>query len=396
MSGAPGALTPFRIDVPPHVLEDLARRLEHARLPGAPAEAGWEYGIEPGYLERLLARWRDGYDWRAAEARLNRLPQFMARVGEHRLHVIVERGSGPDPLPLVLTHGWPGSFVEFESVIGPLAHPERFGGRIEDAFDVIVPSLPGYGWSSAPSVPIDTRAIARLWHELMTTVLGYESYVAQGGDWGGLVTSWLGVDAATHVGAIHLNIMGLRPYLGQGSEPLDAEEEAWVARSRARLARETGYQAIQGTKPQTLAYALTDSPVGLLAWIAEKFHGWSAPGPDGPPFTLDQILTNVMVYWVTRSANTASWLYTAACRLEGMRLGRGERVAVPTALVCCPHDLFPAPPDRWVRRAYHCVRRTDLAAGGHFLAYERPAEFVEDVRAFFRDYGRGRGAGRGG
>ena len=388
MSGEAGALTPFRIDVAAEVLEDLARRLEHARLPVAPADGGWDYGTEPAYLERLRARWRRGYDWRAAEARLNRLPQFIARVGDHRLHVIVERGSGRGPLPLVLTHGWPGSFVEFEAVIGPLAHPERFGGRIEDAFDVIVPSLPGYGWSSAPATPISTRAIARIWDDLMTGVLRYDRYVAQGGDWGGLVTSWLGVDAPEHLAAIHLNIMGLRPYLGEGSEPLSPEEEAWVARSRARLARETGYQAIQGTKPQTLAYALNDSPVGLLAWIAEKFYGWSAPGPDGPPFTLDQILTNVMVYWVTGSASTASWLYTAARRLDGMRLGRGERVEVPTAFVSCPHDLFPAPPDRWVQRAYHCVRRTDLAVGGHFLAYERPAEFVEDVRAFFREYRR--------
>jgi microsomal epoxide hydrolase len=311
------------------------------------------------------------------------------------VHLVHERGSGPDPLPLVLTHGWPGSFVEFEAVVGPLAHPERFGGRIEDAFDVIVPSLPGYGWSSAPASPISTREIARIWDRLMTSTLGYGRYVAQGGDWGGLVTSWLGVDAPSHVAAIHLNIMGLRPYLGEGSTPLSPEEEAWVARTRARLARETGYQAIQGTKPQTLAYALADSPVGLAAWIAEKFHGWSAPGPDGPPFTLDQILTDVMVYWVTGSASTASWLYTAARRLDGMRLARGEFVGVPTAFVACPHDLFPAPPDSWVRRAYHCVRRTDLAVGGHFLAYERPVEFVGDVRAFFRDYraGRGRSAG---
>jgi pimeloyl-ACP methyl ester carboxylesterase len=388
VSGTSAGLTPFRIDVAQKTLDDLSARLAGARLPGAPADAGWNYGIEPGYLSRLLEHWRMRYDWRAAEARLNRLPQFIARVGDHRVHVIVERGSGPDPLPLVLTHGWPGSFVEFEAVIGPLAHPERFGGRVEDAFDVIVPSLPGYGWSSAPPAPISTRDIARVWDQLMISVLGYDRYVAQGGDWGGLVTSWLGIDAAERVAAIHLNIMGLRPYLGEGSPPLSAEEEAWVARTRARLARETGYQAIQGTKPQTLAYALTDSPVGLAAWIAEKFHGWSAPGPDGPPFTLDQILTNVMVYWVTATAGTASWLYTAARRLDGMRLGRGERVGVPTAFVACPHDLFPAPPDRWVQRAYHCVRRTDLPVGGHFLAYERPAEFVEDVRAFFRDYRR--------
>ena len=386
MRPEPRGLAPFRIDVPASVLEDLADRLARARFPGAPAAAGWDYGVEPDYLRRLVEYWRTDYDWRAVEARLNRLPQFVASVGGYRVHLVYERGSGPDPLPLVLTHGWPGSFVEFEAAVGPLAHPERFGGRVEDAFDVIVPSLPGYGWSSAPPAPISTRDIARIWDELMTSTLGYERYAAQGGDWGGLVTSWLGVDAPAHVVAIHLNIMGLRPYLGEGSPPLSPEEEAWIARTRARLARETGYQAIQGTKPQTLAYALTDSPVGLAAWIAEKFHGWSAPGPGGPPFTMEQILTDVMIYWLTGSVYSASWLYTAARRLDGMRLARGELVGVETAFVACPHDLFPAPPDSWVRRAYNCVRRTDLAVGGHFLAYERPAEFVEDVRSFFRGY----------
>ena len=379
-------LEPFTLDVPVDALEDLARRLEQARLPGEPANAAWDYGTSLPYLRRLLDYWRTEYDWRAVEARLNRLPQFVARVGSHRIHLVHERGSGPGPLPLVLTHGWPGSFVEFEAVVGPLAHPERFGGRVEDAFDVIVPSLPGYGWSEPPPAPISTRDIARIWDELMTSVLGYPRYVAQGGDWGSLVTSWLGLDAAERVAAIHLNMMGLRPYMGEGSPPLTAEEEGWVARTRARLTRETGYQAIQGTKPQTLAYALTDSPVGLAAWIAEKFHGWSPPSPDGPPFTMDQILTDVMIYWLTGSANTASWLYTAARRLQGMRLGRGELVATPTAFLCCPHDLFPPPPDSWIQRVYRCVRRTDLPVGGHFLAYERPVEFVEDVRAFFRGY----------
>ena len=180
---APPGLVPFRIEVPAHVLDDLAERLARARLPGAPADAGWDYGIEPGYLQRPVDYWRTDYDWRAVEARLNRLPQFMASVGSYRLHLVYEPGSGPAPLPLVLTHGWPGSFVEFEAVVEPLAHPERFGGRIEDAFDVVVPSLPGYGWSSAPPAPISPRDIARVWDELMTSALGRPRYVAQGGDW---------------------------------------------------------------------------------------------------------------------------------------------------------------------------------------------------------------------
>jgi len=380
------AFEPFRIDVPQALLYDLGERLGRARLPGAPVDAGWTYGTSPEYLERLLDYWRREYDWRAVEARLNRMPQFMASVGGYRIHLVYERGSGPAPLPLVLTHGWPGSFVEFEAVIGPLAHPERFGSRVEDAFDVVVPTLPGYGWSSPPPAPVTTRDIARVWDDLMTSVLGYPRYVAQGGDWGSLVTSWLAVDAGRHVEAIHLNMMGLRPHLGEGSPPLTAEEEAWAKQARSRLDRETGYQAIQGTKPQTLAYALMDSPVGLAAWIAEKFHGWSEPMAGDPPFTMEQIITNVMIYWVTGSANTASWLYTAARRLGGMRLERGELVTAPTGFLCCPHDLFPAPPDSWIRRVYPLMRRTDLPAGGHFLAYERPADFVEDVRAFFRSF----------
>ena len=379
-------LEPFTIDVPQPILDDLAERLGRARLPSGPANAAWEYGVDLAYLRRLLDYWRTAYDWRAVEARLNRLPQYIASVGGYRIHLVHERGSGSAPLPLVLTHGWPGSFVEFEAVVGPLAHPERFGGRVEDAFDVIVPSLPGYGWSSSPPAPVSTRDIARLWDELMSSVLGYPRYAAQGGDWGSLVTSWLGVDAAPHVVAIHLNMMGLRPHLGEGSAPLTPEEEAWVVRTRERLNRETGYQAIQGTKPQTLAIALTDSPVGLAAWIAEKFHGWSQPAADGPPFSLEQIITDVMIYWRTGSVNSASWLYTAARRVGGMRLSGNEFVGVPTGFLCCPYDLFPPPPDSWIRRAYHCVRRTDLPAGGHFLAYERPGDFVEDVRAFFRDF----------
>lgn len=380
------ALEPFRIAAPDAALRDLAERLRRVRLPGEPAAAGWRYGTSLAYLERLVGYWREEYDWRAVEARLNRLPQFIARVGGARIHLVLERGSGPRPLPLVLTHGWPGSFVEFEGVVERLAHPERFGGRVEDAFDVIVPSLPGYAWSSPPAEPVTTREIAALWHQLMTGALGYPQYVAQGGDWGSLVTSWLGVDFPREVRAIHINMMGLRPFLGEGSAPLAPEEAAWVVQARERLAGETGYQAIQGTKPQTLAYALTDSPVGLAAWIIEKFHGWSDPAAEAPPFPLQALVTNVMVYWLTGCANTSTWLYTAARRKGDMRLGKDESVAVPTGFLACPNDLFPPPPPAWVARAYRCVRRTDLPRGGHFAALEQGAEFVDDVRAFFRDF----------
>jgi microsomal epoxide hydrolase len=382
---APG-VEPFTIDVGDAVLNDLSERLRRARLPSEPTAAGWHYGANLEFMRGLVTYWRDEYDWRPVERHFNRLPQYRATVGDLRIHLIYERGAGTRPLPLVITHGWPGSFVEFDAVVEPLTHPERFGGAVEDAFDVVVPSLPGFGWSEAPAEPMTTREIARLWDRLMTSVLGYDRYVAQGGDWGSLVASWLGVDAAKRVPAIHINLMGLRPHLGDGSAPLAPEEAAWVARAREQLRRETGYQAIQGTKPQTLAYALTDSPVGLAAWIVEKVHGWTEPTASKPPFQFEPLVTNVMVYWVTGCANTASWLYTAARQRGGMRLGRGEFVSVPTGFLSCPNDLFPPPPDAWVRRVYNCVRRTDLPMGGHFVAWEQPRAFVEDVRTFFRAY----------
>jgi pimeloyl-ACP methyl ester carboxylesterase len=380
------ALESFTIDVPGAVLDDLRERLRRARFPGAPTAAGWRYGTNLDFMRRLAQYWLEEYDWRAVERHLNRLPNYLATVDDYRIHLVYERGSGPHPLPLVVTHGWPGSFVEFDAVVQPLAHPERFGGRTADAFDVVVPSLPGFGWSSPPPHPIDTREIARLWDQLMRSVLGYERYAAQGGDWGSLVASWLGVDAPDRIAAIHLNLMGLRPYRGAGSPPLTPEEADWVARAQDQLRRETGYQAIQGTKPQTLAYALTDSPIGLAAWIIEKCHSWTDPSASDPPIGLEQLITNVMIYWVTGCANTASWLYTAARGDGGMRLGREEFVSVPTGFLACPNDLFPPPPDAWVRRVYNCVRRTNLPRGGHFVAWEQGNAFIEDVRAFFRPY----------
>jgi pimeloyl-ACP methyl ester carboxylesterase len=379
-------IRPFTIDVPDGVLEDLRRRLEMTRLPTVPVNAGWRYGSDRAFMERVIGHWLNGYDWRKVERRLNEFPQFTAEVDGCTIHFIHVKGSGSNPLPLVMTHGWPGSFVEFESVIEALAHPELLGGDTGDAFDVIVPSIPGYGWSSAPAEPITTREIAPLWHGLMTDVLGYKTYVAQGGDWGSLITSWLGVDFAQSVMAIHINMMGLRPYTGKGSDPVAPDEAEWLEAARARLRSESGYQAIQGTKPQTLAFGLNDSPAGLAAWIIEKFHGWSE-SPNGiPPFTLDQLITNVMIYWITRSIYTSTWLYTAARGQGGMGLSKGEKVLSPTGFLTCPHDLFSPPPDAWVRRSYNLARRTDCPSGGHFAAYERGADLVTDVRSFFRDY----------
>lgn len=377
---------PFTVAVPAPVLADLRERLARTRWPAEPAAPPWRWGTSLAYLRQVVERWRDGYDWRRWERELNRWPQYRARVGGGRLHFILERGSGPRPLPLVITHGWPGSVVEFLEVIDPLAHPERHGGDAADAFTVVAPSLPGYGFSDPPDAPIAPRQIAALWRELMVDVLGCRRYGAQGGDWGAVVSSWLALDHPAEVAAIHLNMVGLRPWLGEGAPPLEPQERQWIARARAWRARESAYQQIQGTKPQTLAYGLTDSPAGLAGWILEKFHGWTVPGSEGPPpFEVDRLLTNVMLYWIN-GINASTWLYCSLVDGTAAALGRGERVAVPTGLLLFPRDLLAGPPDHWVRRAYNVVHRRDAAAGGHFAALEHGPLLVEDVRAFFRPY----------
>jgi pimeloyl-ACP methyl ester carboxylesterase len=384
---------PFSISVPQADLDDLRDRLARTRLTPSP-RPGWVLGTDIEYMKCLLAEWRDRYDWRVVESRLNRLKQYTSEVDGYRIHFVWEKGSRADALPLVLTHGWPGSFVEFEQIIMPLAHPEQFGEDPNDSFDVIVPSIPGYGWSPAPSCPITTRDVSRIWHHLMTDVLGYKSYVAQGGDGGSLVASWLGVDQPQVVRAIHINMMGLRPYTGEGSAPLAPEEKEWLEIARRRLRQESGYQVIQGTKPQTLSFGLNDSPIGLAAWIVEKFHGWSDGSTGVPPFTSEQLITNVMVYWLTQSIYSSIWLYTAARIAGDMGLRKNEFVSAPTGFLSCPHDLFPPPPDAWVKRTYNLVQRTNWERGGHFAAYEQGDKLVREIRSFFRQF-RTRSASQG-
>jgi pimeloyl-ACP methyl ester carboxylesterase len=378
-------IEPFRIAVPDAVLADLRERLARARLPDEIPGSEWTYGTSLSYMRELVAYWRDRYDWRAAEARLNRLRQFLARVGDLRIHFVHERGVGPKPLPLVITHGWPGSIAEFTEIIGPLTDPARHGGDPADAFDVVAPSMPGYGFSDHPTAPgMDPERIAALWVELMRG-LGYERFGAQGGDWGAMVSTYLGARHAPHLIGVHLNmVIALPPDPKNPSvEGLTQAEVVELMEAQQFLQEETGYQRIQGTKPQTLAYALNDSPAGLAAWIVEKFRTWSDCGGDiERRFTKDQLLTNIMLYWVPETANSSCRLYYEAVHADKFPPA-GLRVEVPTGCAIFPRELI-RPPRLWAERIFNVRRWTRMPAGGHFAAMEEPQALLEDIRAFFR------------
>ena len=374
---------PFRIEVPDAVLDRIRARVADYVWHEMPDDGGWAYGANLDYMKALCAYWLSGFDWRAQEAELNRFPHFTAPVEGIDLHFIHERGSGPAPLPLLISHGWPGSVAEFVEVIEPLAHPERFGGDERDAFDVVAPSLPGFGFSGRPARPMGPRRMAGLFARLMTGVLGYGGYVAQGGDWGGAISSWLGYEHGPACRAIHVNIMTMRT----PDPPRGAEEEAWAARFEREQALEEGYRVQQATRPQTLSYAMMDSPVGVAAWIVEKFHAWSDLEAGGleSVYTRDELLTNVMIYLVTGTFNTASWIYYGR-REEGGRVlsPEGRRVEVPTGCALFPAEFLAWPPRSYVERLYNVTRWTEMPRGGHFAAMEQPGLLVEDLRAFAR------------
>ena len=392
---------PFKVDIPERALIDLDERLRRWRPPVAIGDGGsWASGTDPDFLAELVDYWRHGYDWQRCQEAINSFPNYLVDIGPQRLHFIREPGTqvedAPRPLPLVVTHGWPGSIVEFLHIIDVLAHPEDHGGDPLDAFDVIVPSLPGYGFSGPPiredgtRGPIGPRAIAGLWHKLVTEKLNYgRPYGIQGGDWGAVVSSWLAFDYPmkdeSGVLGVHLNMMGLRPGIDLKTATLSADEQAWLAKMGSALDDKTAYQRIHATRPQTLGVALSDSPVGLASWIVEKFQAWSDCGGDPlKRFSMDLLLDNIMVYWLTGTAGTATWLYRGAAQQKPRALPAGAKVETPTGFAAFPADLAPAPPKEWVERAFNLRRHTVMPSGGHFAALEEPDLLVEDIRAFFR------------
>jgi len=378
-------IEPFTLDIPEAALSDLRHRVSNARLPLALDEQGWSEGMDLGVLKNLLTHWATDFDWRAQEAALNRLPQFMAHIGDQKIHFIHQPGRGPAPMPLVLTHGWPGSFIEMQRIIALLADPGSHGGDPADAFHVVVPSLPGYTLSAAPQrVGVGPYEIAGLWSELMTG-LGYGQFGAQGGDIGAGVSTWLGVRFPERMTGIHLNYIpgSYRPPMVEGAPPLTDEESRYLQRAADFGAAEGAYAQIQRTKPQTLAVGLNDSPAGLLAWMAEKFFTWSDPqGAQEPVIERDTLLTNAALYWFTGCIGSSFRQYVEGSK-RPLVFASGERIEPPLGVAVFPAEL-PMPPRSWVERCYNVQRWSLMPKGGHFAALEQPELLANDIRAFFR------------
>ena len=379
--------TPFRLHVPDAAIADLKDRLSRTRLPDQPPGEAWASGTDVGFMQRAIGHWRDRFDWRAQEARLNALSQYtvsLSGIDLHYLHV-PGRGvpGGAPPTPLLLSHGWPGSVFEFLDLIPMLTDPAAHGGDPADAFDVVAPSLPGYGLSFQPGQPrFAVDQIADTFHALMTDVLGYQRFGAQGGDWGSFVTSCIGANHPASTLGIHLNMMPLRRDVKPGPD-LPADEARYLKELDQFLKEETGYQWIQGTRPQTLAFALTDSPAGLAAWIFEKFRAWT--DCDGDPtrsIPLDTMLANISLYWFTGAIGSSFWPYYA--RMHAPWPIREGSISVPTGYCEFPKEIL-RPPRSMAQRVYSDIRRWSVMPhGGHFAALEHPEVLVREIREFFR------------
>jgi len=377
------AYKPFAVAVPDDTLNFVQARVRDYPWHEMPDDGGWEYGTNLDYMKEFCAYWATEFDWRKQEAHINRFSHFKAPIDGIDIHFIYEKGSGPNPKPLIISHGWPGTIVEFLEIIDVLAHPEKHGGRVEDAFDVVAPSLPGFGFSGRPPRPYGPRKMADIFNTLMTDVLGYKNYIAQGGDWGGAISSWLGFDHAPACAAIHINILTMR----HKDDPKGQEEMAWATQFEKDQLMQEGYRTQQATKPQTLSYAMMDSPVGIAAWILEKMHGWSDIKRNDieSVYSKDQLLTNIMVYIVTGTFNTASWIYYGR-REEGGRIlsPEGKRVEVPTGCALFPEELLAWPPRSYAERIYNITQWTEMPRGGHFAAMEEPELLITDLHEFVR------------
>ncbi len=374
-------ITPFQIDIPQRELDDLRRRLEMTRWPEKETPSDWSQGVPLDYVRDVCAYWREQYDWRRCERRLNELGQFTTDIDDLKFHFLHVRSPHANALPIVMTHGWPGSVIEFSKVIGPLTDPGALGGDNADAFHVVCPTLPGFGFSGKPTATgWGVERIGRAWGKLMAR-LGYDRYVAQGGDWGALVTSCIGVSETAHCAGIHVNMPVLSPSESVMSDLTDFENKA-LASGQYYWDWDSGYSKEQSTRPQTVGYGLVDSPAGQAAWILEKFWSWT--DSDGHPenvLTRDELLDNIMLYWLPAAGASSARIYWESFNLIGKPQ---PEISMPSGVSIFPHEIFRAS-RRWVEERYtNLVHYNILDKGGHFAAFEQPALFVDEVRNCFR------------
>ena len=369
---------PYTIRVPQDVIDDLRSRLARTRWPTAIPGSGWDYGADVLAIKELCDYWLDGYDWKRHERTLNRFPQFISRVDGVDIHYWHVKGETAGSFPLLLMHGWPGSILEFFAMIEPLTNPSKYGGKPDDSFDVVIPALPGFGFSGKPSQRgWGVTRIAAAFDSLMADELGYNWYGVQGGDWGGIIASKMASAHSEHVAGAHLNFM-----LGNPPDELTEQDREWLATRNAFQAQETGYSAVQGTKPMSVTVAQSDSPAGLAAWVVEKFRAWSDCGGDvESAFSRDVLLTNLMFYWVPNSIASAARIYYESQRDPGAF--RYPKVETPTAFAVFPAEPWRTPRS-WVEPRYNIQRWTEMPKGGHFAALEQPELLLKDVREFFR------------
>ena len=373
------AVQPFRIAIPEADLDDLRARLARTRLPEKETPDDWSQGIPLSYVRELIAYWKNGYDWRICEARLNALPQFTTRIDGLGIHFLHIRSPHANAQPLVLTHGWPGSIIEFMKVIGPLTDPVAHGGEARDAFHLVCPTLPGFGFSDKPIQPgWSIEHIANAWAQLMAR-LGYTRYFAQGGDWGALVTAAIGMQDTEHCAAIHMN-MPIAPPDPANMENLTEREQSALAGMKHYQDWDSGYSKQQSTRPQTLGYGLADSPAGQMAWIIEKFWSWT--DCDGHPenvLTRDELLDNVMMYWLTNSGASSGRIYW-----ESFGKTNTNPISIPVGCSIFPKEIFRTS-RRWAEKRFsNLIHFNDLDKGGHFAAMEQPASYLDEVRTTFR------------
>jgi len=376
-------IKPFKINISKKILEGIKTKVKNYPWHEMPEDKGWEYGTNLGYLKDLSDYWVKDFNWKKHEAEINKFSNFKSKVDDIEIHFIHEKGSGSNPTPLLLMHGWPGSVIEFLHIIEKLAHPEKFGGKEEDAFDVVVPSLPGFGFSGKPYKPMGPRKISEILNKLMIKNLGYKDYLAQGGDWGATIANWIAYDHSKNCKAIHINCLTMRHPNGTQTK----EENEWQIRFDKEQIMQDGYRTQQATKPQTLSYAMMDSPVGVAAWIIEKIYSWSdlKNGDIESVYSKDTLLANIMVYIVTKTFHTASWIYYGR-REEGGRFFPKDfkKIETPTAAAVFPAEMSEWPPRSYVDRIFNITQWTEMPKGGHFAALEQPDLLINDLVKFAR------------